>query len=161
MKNGNHLTDAEIQRYALGEGAPDGGVTKHIEGCTHCAARAELYRGITASIAVAPKPAFDFELAPAVLAMLPAQKPKYSSTRAIMMCIAISGVLFCILSFYYLNSGLLHGVFLSSMSTAYGIVVSCALLLAFLAADLWRVHIRKIQKLNAPETLQQNLRGAV
>lgn len=161
MKSENHLTDAEIQQYAFGKTRLDDGVTKHLDQCRHCSARAALYREMAASIAVTSGPAFDFELVPAVLAKLPAPKPPQSQTQLIVATVATTGVLICIFSFYYLNKALLKGMSLDYGPAIYGIVVICALLFALLTADLWQQYTRKVHRLDTSGTLQQNLRGAV
>lgn len=161
MKNENHLTDVEIQQYAFGETRLDDGVTKHIGQCTHCSAREALYRKMAASIAVTSGLTFDFELVPAVLAKLPAPRPRQSQTRLTVASVAISGVLICIFSFYYLNKALLKGMSLDYGPSIYGIVVICALLFAWLTADLWQQYTRKVHKLNTSGILQQNLRRTV
>ncbi|WP_342088136.1 hypothetical protein [Dyadobacter sp. OTU695] len=162
MKNENHLTDAEIQQYAFGETRVDEGIAKHLDQCTHCSARAALYREMAASIAATSELAFDFELVPAVLAKLPAPKPRRrSQIRLIVASVAITGVLVCIFCFYYLYNGLLKGMSLDYAPAIYGVAAVCALLFALLMADLWQQYTRKAQWLDTSGILQQNLRGAV
>jgi hypothetical protein len=151
MKNENHLTDAEIQQYAFGEARLDEGVTNHLDQCIHCSARAALYREMATSIAITSKVTFDFELVPAVLAKLPAPRPRQSQMRLIVTTVAITGVLICISSFYYLNKELLKGMSLDHGPAIYGIVAICALLFALLTADLWQQYTRKVHRLDTLE----------
>lgn len=161
MKKEDHLTDTEIQQYAFGETRLDEGVTNHLNQCIHCSARAALYREMAASIAVTSKVTFDFDLVPAVLAKLLAPKPRQSQIRLIVATVAITGLLICISSFYYLNKVLLKGMSWDYGAAVYGIVAICALPFALLTADLWQQYLRKIHRMDTSGTLQQNLRGTV
>ncbi len=160
MKESEHLSDIEVQQFAVGEAMSDKDLTEHLDQCAHCSGRAALYREIAIVIAATPELVFDFDLAQAVLAKLPVRKPRHSPAL-ILGAIAIMSILTCIFTFYYLNTGLLNGILSNQGATTYAIVLTCGLLFIFLTADLWREHIYKLRKLNVSGTLQQNLRGAV
>lgn len=161
MKKEGHLSDAEIQQYVSGEAFANKDVSSHIAQCAHCSGSVELYREMAVLIAKTAKPTFDFELAPAVLARLPAPKNRRVPVLAFVMGVAISGILACAFIFYYLNVKLPHGVEKYGGTAAYCFLAICGLLFTFLTANLSWVHLRKIHKLNALATLQQNLHGAV
>lgn len=160
MKENEHLSDIEIQQYALGEAMLDTGLTKHIDQCAHCSGRAALYREMAIVIAATPEPVFDFELVPAILAKLPVRKSRHSPAL-ILGSIATISIMTCIFTFYYLNAVLLNAMLSNHGATTYAIVLTCGLLFIFLTADLWREHSHKLSKLHVSGTLQQNLRGAV
>ena len=78
--NEKHLSDKEIQQYALEKENHNAKIAEHIRSCKACKAKLEIYQLVFAEVKVAPKPAFDFDLPSLVLAEIEQGKPKYSLT---------------------------------------------------------------------------------
>ncbi|MHA4811448.1 anti-sigma factor [Flavitalea flava] len=65
-----HLSEMELQQYALDEPACTKETREHIEACTNCQAEVMTYRLLFAGIKQQPKPEFAFDLSGLVLSQL-------------------------------------------------------------------------------------------
>lgn len=157
MKTADHLTDIEIQQYALDKGSSGTAAATHIARCPHCSGRVAFYQKMAQGVSVVPAEAFDFDLAKAVLTQLPARKRRHAPERVFIACVSLAGVLAAIGLFYYLNTRLLNDLLGNCKVLNYG--TTCCLLFAFLLANLWKEYISKIRRLEATESLQ-HFRGA-
>ena len=79
--NTKHLTEEEVQTYAIEEAACDVDVRDHVQGCQHCRARVETYRMLITVIKEQPEPAFDFDLSELVLSRLPQTPAKTNKEK--------------------------------------------------------------------------------
>lgn len=87
-----HLNEELLQQHLM-EGIPlDSPARLHLETCSLCRQNLEAYRLVIKGLAVQEEPAFDFDLAAAVMAKLPAQKPACDKTF-IWMIVAVIFVL--------------------------------------------------------------------
>ena len=73
--NQEHLSELEIQQFALDKSHCEKRITAHMASCDICSARAANYELMFSVVSVDPKPAFDFDLSAAVLARLPKTEP--------------------------------------------------------------------------------------
>ena len=70
-----HLSETELQQYALDGAAAPKEYSEHIAVCENCRAEAMTYRSLFAAIKEQPEPAFDFDIAGLVLSQLPGGVP--------------------------------------------------------------------------------------
>ncbi|HWV29064.1 MAG TPA: hypothetical protein VN038_05405 [Dyadobacter sp.] len=157
MKTADHLTDIEIQQYALDARSSGTAAATHIAQCPHCSGRVAFYQKMVGGMSAMPAEAFDFDLAKAVLTQLPARKRRHVPERVFIACVSLAGVLTAIGLFYYLNTRLLNDLLGNIKVLIYG--TACCLLFAFLLANLWNEYVSKIRRLDASESLQ-HFRGA-
>ena len=66
-----HLTEEEIQQYALNNSSCDALITAHASSCPECKARIADYEVLFSALKQAPQPSFDFNLAELVVTQLP------------------------------------------------------------------------------------------
>jgi hypothetical protein len=78
-----HLTDDEVQQYAVDKSNCEKRIAEHIHLCEECRAKAEVYQLMITGIKQQPQPAFDFDLSAAVLKRLPASSPESANDRLI------------------------------------------------------------------------------
>ncbi|HEX6846038.1 MAG TPA: hypothetical protein VF144_03615 [Chitinophagaceae bacterium] len=76
-----HLTDDEVQQYAVDELNCERRIAEHIHFCGECRMKAEVYRLMVTGIKQQPSPAFDFDLSATVLNQLPMAIRKTSNDR--------------------------------------------------------------------------------
>jgi hypothetical protein len=74
--NTQHLTEEEIQQYALDNSGSYYIAAEHIHSCGQCKEKAETYRLLFRGIQLQNQPAFDFDLTELVMAQLPAPASK-------------------------------------------------------------------------------------
>ncbi|MGG7664344.1 hypothetical protein [Dyadobacter sp. BHUBP1] len=159
MKTADHLTDIEIQQYALDARSSGIAAATHIAQCPHCSGRVAFYQKMVGGMSAMPAEAFDFDLAKTVLAQLPARKRRHGPERVFIACVSLAGVIAAVGLFYYLNTSLLNDLLGNSEVLIYGTV--CCLLFAFLLANRWHEYLSKIRWLDATESLQHFRAAAV
>lgn len=152
MKTADHLSDIEIQQYALDAGSTGMANASHIAQCPHCSRRVACYQKMARSMSAMLADSFDFDLTAAVLAQLPARKRRYAPERVFVACVSLVGVLAVIGVFYYLNGGLLNGLSGNSEVVIYG-AAGC-LLFSFLLFNLWNDYTGQVRRLGTAEGLQ-------
>ena len=94
--NTRHLTEEEIQQYALDNSGSYNKAAEHIHSCEQCSEKAETYRLLFNGIQQQHQPAFDFDLTELVMAQLPSPAPKPAKENLliyffIMAAIAVTG----------------------------------------------------------------------
>ena len=72
--NKDHLSEAEIQQYALGKAGLN--TIEHIDSCAFCEAKAANYRLIFSVMDELPQPAFDFRCG----------QPRIGATARALLC---------------------------------------------------------------------------
>lgn len=161
MKTGNHLSDTEIQQFALDEHGTDQVMTAHVAYCAHCSGRVQFYQKMARSISVMPGETFDFELAPLVLAQVPARKSKQALELVFVVCISLIGILAVVGLLCYQHAGPLNDMLRNRGTIVYAFAATCGLLFSFLTINVRQEYILKIHRLGAPGRLQQFPRAAV
>ncbi len=143
-----HLTEPEIQQYALDKVSCCIQIIGHIQSCVACRLKAEAYRQIFAGIKEQPKPLFDFNLADLVMDQLPQSKPKASSDKAVVFIFAFVSLLPTGFAIYFFRS------FLSNVFTGitpmlvYLVITTVASLLIFLGIDMFVKYNRQMKILD-------------
>ena len=74
-----HLSEAEIQQYAIDPSHIDPWSTAHMQSCQACGAAVEAYQKIFSAIHQQPRPSFDFDLSALILPQLGKPAPGNSS----------------------------------------------------------------------------------
>lgn len=161
MKKEGHLSDTEIQQYALGESRIDHTLTSHIEHCPQCSAHVKFYREIARNLSSSTAEVFDFELAPLVLAKLPAKRARKANELVFVIWISAIGMVAGTGLFWYLNAGLLSKIPSNNSAIICGFLLTCGLLFSFLTTNLRREYILKIRQLAGSGHLQQYPDAAV
>lgn len=69
-----HLSDEQVQEFALDRSACDERISAHVQLCELCSAKVEAYQLVITAIDDQPVPAFDFDISTAVLAQIGKQQ---------------------------------------------------------------------------------------
>ncbi len=91
----DHLSDNQIQQYALDGRRGDVNIANHLAACPACNAKLVNYQVLAQQISILPQPAFDFNLADLVLQQLPAPKAEFPwiSVLAIVLTVLFLGTM--------------------------------------------------------------------
>ena len=73
-----HLTDDEVQLYAVDKPNCEKRIAEHIQLCEECRSKAKVYQLLIIGIRQQPQPAFNFNLSELVVQQLPLSKEKRS-----------------------------------------------------------------------------------
>jgi anti-sigma factor RsiW len=79
-----HVSEQDIQSYVLKETILNEAALQHIQTCTTCRARVDLYESLFSVVEEMPAPSFDFDVAELVIPQLPAKKKKVNRVPAIL-----------------------------------------------------------------------------
>jgi anti-sigma factor RsiW len=135
-----HPSDETLQQYVLERTACSAEDVSHIETCPDCRAAVAAYNVLTNELAVQPAPAFDFDLAAAVITQLEktaasttmTPRVKHGNAGAVLTIVLIAGFIGVALwlfrrSAYFVFTGM-SAVFYGLVLFAAGIVVGLSLL---------------------------------
>ena len=95
-----HLTDDEVQQYAVNKSNSEKRIGEHIHLCEECRSKVEVYQLLITGIKQQPQPAFNFNLSELVVQQLPLPKEK-ASDRLLLWMLLFIGISFIGAIFYY------------------------------------------------------------
>ena len=139
-----HLSDSDIQKFALHSNECDADILEHIQICEHCKSQVHAYGLIFSEIEEQSKPKFDFDLSELVLAKIEQPKQQFDWNNLLIPSIAIALVgLFFYLSKKYLLT-LLSDV--STMSI-YLIAASMVTILILQGLEIYNKYNKQMNQL--------------
>ena len=141
-----HLSAQQIQHYAFEKHSCTPQEIEHVEGCSHCSSKIEAYQLIFTTIKTQPPPAFDFDLAQAVIEQLPKSNPLVDSR----FFYFILGLAFPTIGVivYLFRSPLLNLFSGITPLSIYLIITGGLTVLAFLCLESYLTFVKKMKKLN-------------
>lgn len=147
MKN-KHISEIEIQEYLYEELNSRTEITEHIQQCEICRMKVEEYKQIFELVKEQEIPAFDFNLADAVMNRLPRKKAELTFGKYIVAFILLIttpsvGIIICL--FNTSLSDLLTGI---TPIIFYLIAITMSALLLFQCFDTYRRYKNKMNALN-------------
>ncbi|HKO80945.1 MAG TPA: hypothetical protein VJU78_11145 [Chitinophagaceae bacterium] len=104
----SHLSDDEVQQYALDTSNSEARIVEHVQLCKQCKARVADYQELFTNIALQPAPFFDFNLSELVMEKLPLRKPGVLSGSFLgyllaLSCIPLAGTILYIFRVYLIS----------------------------------------------------------
>ncbi|MDJ1482845.1 hypothetical protein QNI16_20255 [Cytophagaceae bacterium YF14B1] len=141
-----HLSEEEIQQYALDNTACGEAVKVHVHACPHCRQKVENYQLLFMAIKAQPPATFDFDLAESVLEKLPQPRKSLGNVLvSFILGLAILGM-GCLLYFF---RGQLASLFSGIASlTIYLILIASLAIFGFLCIDKYMRFVKQTKKLN-------------
>lgn len=145
MKN-THLTDEEIQQYALDAKNCPRLWIEHIQYCPHCQQQAQAYQLLFEGIETQEKVIFDFDLANLVMEQLPQTKPTQDKSFVYAIA-AVVAVMLGIVGYVFGNS--LTNLFSYLQPILVGLVILTSLgVMVFLGMDMYQRYKAQMKTLN-------------
>ena len=145
-----HLTDEEIQLYALDRDAADATMTTHIHGCRQCKEKAETYRLLVASLRGQPDESFDFSLTELVMQQLPAPTPgpKREKESVVIYSFITTGAAIIVFALYFFRK-YMSSIFESIAPVFIYLALTAFMTLSvFLVTDIYKKYKMKIHTLD-------------
>ena len=99
-----HLTDDELQQYAIDKPNCERRIAEHIHVCEECKSKVEVYQLLVTEIKLQPQPAFDFDLSELVLQELPSPASKISNNKLLVWLFVSTGIAFLGGAIYYFQN---------------------------------------------------------
>ena len=146
-----HLTDEEIQLFAIDRENASIGVTDHMTECAICRMQAAAYKTVLVAVQQQEVPVFDFDLADLVVSQLRPVKEKkftnsFSSALSWLLAFCLAGIPLFIFRQYFLN--MLSGISVFSLLVS---IVTCLLIIVFKVMNMYRKFLQQIKTLNFSE----------
>ena len=134
-----HLTDDEVQQYAIDKLNCEKRIVEHIHVCEKCRSKVEVYQLLITGIKQQSQPAFDFDLSKMVLQQLPSPKTSIANDNALIWIFGFMGIAFLGGAIYFFQS---YFDLFESMRTIfiYLIVITAVTVLAYLFIDMYKKY---------------------
>ncbi|HMK17728.1 MAG TPA: hypothetical protein VK492_06015 [Chitinophagaceae bacterium] len=134
-----HLTDDEVQQYAVDKSNSEKRIGEHIHLCEKCRSKVEVYQLLITGIKQQPQPAFDFDLSNIVLQQLPSPSSKVSNDKLLVWLFVGIGMGFIGGALYFFQKyfDLFEGIRTISI---YLIAITAVTVLAYLFIDIYKKY---------------------
>ena len=134
-----HLTDDEVQQYAVNKSNCEKRIVEHIHLCEECRSKVEVYQLLINGIKQQPQPAFNFDLSKMVLQQLPSPKTSIANDNALIWIFGFMAMAFLGGAIYFFQS---YFDLFESMRTIfiYLIVITAVTILAYLFIDMYKKY---------------------
>jgi hypothetical protein len=143
-----HLTDDEIQQYALDRSNCETKIVEHVQLCEACKAKAATYHLLFTGIKQQAAPAFDFNLSELVLTQLPTPKSSFLPESFWVYLLALCGILLTGVLLYFIRG---YVVILFTGITPfliYLIITTFITILIILSTDMYKSYQKKMSTLD-------------
>jgi len=142
-----HLTDDEVQQYAVNKSSCEKRMAEHIHLCEECRTKVEVYQLLITGIKQQPQPAFDFDLSKMVLQQLPSPKTTIANDKALVLIFGFMGIAFLGGAIYLFQSyfDLFEGI---KTIFIYLIAITAITVLVYLLIDLYKKYQKEMKVLD-------------
>jgi hypothetical protein len=143
-----HLSEQEVQQYALDRSCCGKKLAEHVEACAYCQANAEAYLQLFSVIHEQPKPFFGFDLSSLVLQQLPNAKSKFSLNGFLIYLLVFASISVIAVPFYLFRKNLSNMFTGVLPMTIYLILISALTILVFQSFEMYRKYQKQMNILN-------------
>ena len=143
-----HLTDDEVQQYAVDKPNCEKRIDAHIHLCDECKSKVEVYQLLITGIMQQPQPVFDFDLSSAVLKQLPVSSPGLAIDNLLtgIFIFLCSGL---IATTVYFFRGYLYSMFKGVAGISiYLISISAITVIAILFVEMYKKYQKEMRALD-------------
>ena len=143
-----HLTEEEIQQYAMDKSKCEADTLEHVHLCEECKTQATVYEVLFASIKKQPGHVFDFDLSALVLSKLPETKSGLQPDSFLIYLLVLV-VIFLTGALFYIFRRDLPGLFAGiTPLLTYLILTAVVTVLVVLGIDMYKNYQKKMTTLD-------------
>ncbi len=147
--NSKHLTDDELQQYALNSADCDSTISEHVHFCEDCKAAVETYRLLFTGISSQNIPAFEFDLSELVVKQLqPSAKTKLLPEDFFIYLFSFVMIVLTGAMLYFFRGYMIELFSGAGNFAVYLTLVSVAVLLIFLCIDQYKTYQQKMKTID-------------
>lgn len=146
-----HLSEEDLQIFAIGQQLQDTEMIQHIESCTSCREQVAVYTLLLTGIKELPAAGFNFDLAAAVLNNIQPIKTRASTNIFNSVVPASLSALLVAISLYVFRKNILNLATGISLSFLLISVFACIGIIGFKVVELYHKYDQQIKKLNFSE----------
>lgn len=142
-----HLTDDEVQQYAVDKSNCEKRIAEHIHLCEECRSKVEVYQLLITGIKQQPQSTFDFDLSKMVLQQLPSTKTTIANDKALIWIFGLMGIAFLGGAIYVFQRyfDLFEGI---KTMFIYLIVITAITVLVYLLIDMYKKYQKEMKVLD-------------
>ena len=142
-----HLTDDEVQQYAVDKSNCEKRIVEHIHLCEECRSKVDVYQLLITGIKHQPQPSFDFDLSKMVLEQLPSPKTTIANDNALILIFGFMGIAFLGGAIYLFQN---YFDFFEDIKTIfiYLIAITAITVLVYLVIDLYKKYQKEMKVLD-------------
>ncbi len=147
--NTKHLTDDELQQYALNSADCDSTIAEHVHFCEDCKAAVETYRLVFTGISEQEIPVFDFNLSELVVKQIqPQPKTKLLLEDFFIYLFSFAMIIITGAMIYFFRAHILELFSGAGNFAVYLTIASVAVLFVFLCIDQYKTYQQKMKALD-------------
>jgi len=146
-----HLSEEELQTFAMEQQSRDEKMIQHIESCTSCREQIAVYKVILSGIKEQPAVSFNFDITDIIINQLQPVKTKASASIFSSVIPGLFAAMLVTISLYIFRKNFLN---LSTEISATFLVISvitCISVIGFKVIKLYHKYNQQIKKLNLSE----------
>jgi hypothetical protein len=147
--NTKHLTDDELQQYALNSADCSSTSAEHVHFCEDCKSAVETYRLLFTSISEQEVPAFEFDLSELVVKQLqPQSKTKLLPEDFFIYLFSFAMIVITGAMLYFFRRHMIELFSGAGNFAVYLTVASVTVLLVFLCIDQYKTYQQKMKAID-------------
>lgn len=148
--NTKHLSDDELQQYALNSADCNSNIAEHVHFCEDCNATVESYRLLFTGISEQEVPAFEFDLSELVVKQLqPQSKTKMLPEEFFIYLLSFVMIIITGTMLYFFGGYMVELFSGAGNFAVYLTVASVAVLLVFLCVDQYNTYQQKMKAIDS------------
>lgn len=141
-----HLSDTDLQEYALDNSHAETHIVMHLQACDVCKERVQLYQKLFSGIEAQPTSDFNFDLSRMVLSKIQS-KPIFSWAIFCVYVFTVTGIASIGIAFYLLKEYILNILYEDSSLVLYLILMPAVTILLFQLLEFYKTYKAKINAL--------------
>ncbi|MEJ8841813.1 hypothetical protein WG954_05410 [Lacibacter sp. H375] len=147
--NTKHLTDDELQQYALNSADDNSTIAEHLHFCEDCKSAVETYRLLFTSISEQEVPAFEFDVSELVVMQLqPQSKTKLLPEDFFIYLFSFAMIVITGVMLYFFRRYMIELFSGAGNFVVYLTVSSVTVLLVFLCIDQYKTYQQKMKAID-------------
>ncbi len=143
----NHLSEIDLQQYALSPAESEPDLISHISICSSCKQKAETYQQLFSAIEQQAAPFFDFDLENIVLSQIAPNRRVSNSVFYVWLLILPAGLFISVLGWFF-GDYLVNLITAISSMALYLLLTITATFLSFQAFDMYKKYRKQMDALN-------------
>ena len=143
-----HVTDDEVQQYAVDKTNCEKRIVAHIHLCEECRSKAEVYQLLITGIKQQPQPAFNFDLSELVVQQLPSRKEK-TNDRFLLWVLLFVGIGFIGTILYYFEGSFVYLFNGIAAIFIYLMIITALTVFTGLFIDMYRKYDNEMKLLDS------------
>ena len=143
-----HLSETEIQNYALSKSHSEEHIAAHLHTCDHCREQVKSYQLLFTGIRSQPAPDFDFDLSATVLAEIAQPQKKFAWDIFFVYLLSLAGIAFILAGLFKFRQYFIQMSSGPASMFLYLLLTPILAIVIFQCVDFYKKYQKKMNALN-------------